>query len=224
MKAAGPDIDHGSCPLCSSAAAAPYCRDERRSFFRCAVCGLVFVPPSQLLSGVDEKKRYDLHRNSTGDAGYRAFLERMVTALLPDLPGESSGLDFGCGPEPVLAGLFEEAGHRVDLYDHFYRPDEVVFGRQYVFITATEVVEHLRDPRSELDRLWRCLRPGGSLGIMTRPAAPAGVFGRWHYKNDLTHIRFFSPATFAWLAGQWRATLEFPQEDIAVLRRERVPA
>jgi hypothetical protein len=54
---------------------------------------------------------------------------------------------------------------------------------------------------------------------MTRSVVPREDFPRWHYKNDLTHIRFYSPETFRWLAAKWGADLQFPAEDVALFRR-----
>ncbi len=208
-----------TCPLCSSGTLKHYCADRKRSFLRCNDCGLVFVPPSHFLSPEDEKKRYDLHRNSPDDDGYRLFLRRMFLHLQPRLVAGSSGLDFGSGAGQVLARMFRDAGHSMATYDRFYGHDSKALESPYDFITATEVVEHLREPCRELDMLWACLRPGGFLGIMTRPAVDAAVFSTWHYKNDPTHICFFSPETFRWLASKWGAGLEFPENDIILLEK-----
>ncbi|MDA8100371.1 MAG: class I SAM-dependent methyltransferase [Nitrospiraceae bacterium] len=197
-------------------------RDARREYLLCSACGLVFVPSRYFLSPEDEKKRYDLHRNSPDDRGYRRFLERLLHALHPRLAPASSGLDFGSGPEPLLAAVFREAGHAMTIYDPFYEPAPAALGRQYDFITASEVVEHLREPGRELDRLWNCLKPGGLLGIMTQPIVDRDAFPRWHYKNDLTHICFFSPGTFRLLAERWHAEIEFPEKDIAVFRKPKI--
>jgi len=107
------------------------------------------------------------------------------------------------------------------LFDYFYEHVPAAMGKQYDFITATEVVEHLREPGSELERLWTCLKPGGVLGIMTQPAVEQDAFSRWHYKNDLTHIRFFSRPTFRWLAVRWNAELTFPDSDIVLFHKKR---
>jgi methyltransferase family protein len=208
------------CPLCAEKDAREYCRSRERSFLRCDSCGLVFVPASQFLSPEHEKKRYDLHRNSPEDDGYRRFLRRIFVPLDACLAPGRAGLDFGCGPEPLLACMFREAGHSMTTYDSFYEPDPAVLEGMYDFITATEVLEHLREPRRELARLWSCLRPGGVLGIMTRPVVGQDEFAAWHYKNDRTHICFFSPETFRWLATKWGAGLEFPESDIALFRKK----
>jgi len=207
------------CPLCRSDEVRSYCRDRRRDYYRCPVCCLVFVPPWQFLSAEEEKKRYDLHRNSPEDPGYRRFLSRMFIPLQQWLATGSDGLDFGSGPEPMLSRMFEEEGHSMTLFDHFYEHAPAALERPYDFITATEVVEHLHHPNRELERLWACLKEGGWLGIMTSHAVPQEAFPRWHYKNDPTHVCFFSPQTFAWLALQWNAELTFADRDVVFFRK-----
>jgi SAM-dependent methyltransferase len=208
-----------ACPLCRSPVASDFHRDSRRDYRRCPACCLVFVPPGYRLPAPAEKAHYDLHRNSPEDQGYRLFLSRLFLPLQESLPPGSRGLDFGSGPGPTLSVMFTEAGHSVATYDKFYAPDSAVFSEQYDFITATEVVEHLSDPDRELARLWTCLRPGGWLGIMTKLALDLEAFASWHYKNDPTHICFFSRATFAWLAVRWQAELTFVGSDVVILRK-----
>jgi hypothetical protein len=185
----------------------------------CLCCGLVHVPPSQFLSVELEKRRYDLHQNGPDEVGYRAFLGRLVEAMVGFLAPGSIGLDFGSGPIPTLSRIFEQAGYSMTIFDTFYAPHRNVFDRQYDFITASEVVEHLREPRAELDRLWACLGSGGSLGIMTRLVIRREDFPRWCYKNDPTHIRFYSAKTFGWLAARWTAGLQFAARDVVIFRK-----
>ena len=91
--------------------------------------------------------------------------------------------------------------------------------QQYDFITASEVVEHLRQPRAELEKLWRQLNHNGVLGLMTKLVSDQAAFANWHYKNDRTHICFFSTTTFGWLAEQWNAMLDFFGKDVILLRK-----
>jgi len=215
------EIEKLACPLCGATAAGEFSADKRRNYLQCRVCCLVFVPASQCLSSEDEKKRYDLHQNSPDDAGYRRFLGRLFFPLHERLAPGSSGLDFGSGPAPTLSRMFEEAGHSMILFDPYYENVPAVLNRQYDFITVSEVVEHLREPGRELDRLWVCLKRGGWLRIMTRFIVDRAVFPRWHYKNDLTHISFFSRAVFTWLAAEWNADVTFPEEDVVLFRKNK---
>lgn len=208
-----------NCPLCHSHSVAAYSRDRRRAYLQCQECRLVFVEKRFHLSPQREKAEYDLHQNDPGDSDYRRFLNRLAEPLLLHLQPASCGLDFGCGPGPTLSVMLEEAGHRVALFDIFYAADPMVWQQDYDFITATEVVEHLADPCGELARLWRHLRRGGILAIMTKLVRSPEAFARWHYKNDPTHISFFSRHSFEWLANHWRAELKFIGDDVMLLRK-----
>lgn len=215
----GPGSGGSVCPLCGTAGSALFWRDRRRDYYRCACCRLVFVPPGQWLTAVEEKAEYDLHRNTPDDPAYRRFLARLFEPLQARLPAGSRGLDFGCGPGPALSVMFGEAGHSMVVFDCFYAPDRSVLQQRYDFITATEVVEHLHRPGEELRALWDRLRPGGVLGLMTKLVLDREAFSRWHYKNDPTHVCFFSRETFAWLAGELGAGLEIPGQDVILLSR-----
>ncbi len=171
------------------------------------------------MSPCDEKARYDLHQNSPDDPGYRRFLNRFVQPMNALLGPNSSGLDFGCGPGPTLYLLFEALGHQVTNYDPFYAADKSVFDSTYDFICLTEVIEHLHQPAQELERLWRCLKPLGVMGIMTKRVIDIDSFANWHYKNDKTHVSFFHEDTFWWLANHWKAELSITGKDMVIIRR-----
>ncbi|MFV8783081.1 class I SAM-dependent methyltransferase [Microbulbifer sp. SA54] len=212
--------DSTRCPLCRGAAQ-PYHQDKFRSYNQCAECALVFVPSDFWLSGDDEKAYYDLHENSESDAGYRKFLNRCAEPLLAVLPPHASGLDFGCGPAPLLAQMLSDAGHSVSVYDHFYCNDAATLEGQYDFVVSTEVVEHLTQPRVELERLWGLIKPGGLLALMTKLVISRERFANWHYIRDPTHIIFFSETTFRWLAAAFGAGLEFAAPDVVFLRKPK---
>jgi len=204
------------CRLCRRAEGQPF-HDERRRYYRCPNCGLVFADPAFHLDAERERGVYDQHRNSPDDPAYRHFLSRLFEAVCDRIEAGSVGLDFGSGPGPTLSVMFEEAGHQVSLFDPFYAPVPTVFDREYDFITASEVVEHLHWPGVELDRLWRCLVPGGVLGVMTKRVLDRARFSTWHYKNDPTHVCFFALQTFEWLADHWGADLEVAADDVVLL-------
>ena len=218
-KGVGLRLSTEACPLCLSAYSDFFHQDRQREYFRCRQCALVFVPPCRHLSKADEKSYYDLHQNSPLDVGYCTFLERLSLPLLQQLKPASQGLDFGSGPGPTLSLMLREAGHRVELYDPHYAPDNNVFSRQYDFITSTEVVEHMKAPGYELNRLWALLKPGGVLAIMTKRVIDQTAFVRWHYKNDPTHIVFFSSQTFHWLGKQWQVEPVFYSSDVVFFNK-----
>lgn len=216
-----------ACPLCQLADGRPFYYDTSKRnrqgagvhYARCPVCQLVFMLPHQFLSPDKEKAVYDFHENSPDDLHYRRFLNRLCAPMLALIPANSRGLDFGSGPGPTLSLLFVEAGHSMAIYDPFYAPEPQPLQERYTFITATEVVEHLHQPRFELERLWSCLQPDGLLGIMTKRVLDKTAFASWHYKNDPTHVCFFALETFEWLANHWGAELTVLAKDIVLFKK-----
>ncbi len=180
---------------------------------------MVFVPRIFHLTQSAEKTEYDLHRNSLNNLGYRRFLSRLFEPMRNLLPRNAIGLDFGSGPGPTLSVMFAEAGYSMRIYDPFYADDSSVWESDYNFITASEVVEHLRNPDVNLNRLWGQLKPNGVLGLMTKLVLDRDAFSKWHYKNDLTHVSFFSRETFEWLGEQWGVVPQFIGADVILFRK-----
>ncbi len=212
---------HLHCPLCHTQQTSHFHNSENRQYHHCHQCDLVFVPEVYFVSTQEEKAKYDHHQNSLQNEGYVAFLNRLLVPLESYLAPGAKGLDFGSGPGPTLHLLMRSRGYSMDIYCYFYAPDCSVFSKRYNFITATEVVEHLHKPREELQRLWEMLCPGGVLGIMT--AFRPEDFTNWYYKRDLTHIHFFTPKTFAWIAAFLEAKLHIPQSGVVILQKPKSP-
>jgi 2-polyprenyl-3-methyl-5-hydroxy-6-metoxy-1,4-benzoquinol methylase len=196
-----------------------YFEDKRRAYQQCQQCELVFVKPEQRLEAKEEKAHYDLHENDPNDAGYRRFLSRIADPLTDKISSNSQGLDFGCGPGPTLSIMLEEAGHTMELYDIYYHPETSVLEKTYDFMTATEVIEHLYHP----DKVWQqwlnLVKPKGWIGLMTKLVIDVDAFAGWHYKNDPTHVVFFSRQTFQFLAERDKLELEFFGSDVILLRK-----
>lgn len=207
-----------SCPLCHHTQIDAFYCDKRRDYLSCRDCNLVFVPEHQHLSAAEEKAIYDLHQNHTDDEGYRRFLSRLSTPLTERLAQGATGLDFGCGPASALSVMLQEQGFRMHEYDPLYANQPELLQNRYDFVTCTEVVEHFRNPHTDIHRLFSLLKNGGFLGIMTKRVIDANAFARWHYKNDLTHISFFSISTFKWLAHKYRCRVEFFSQDVAIFQ------
>ena len=208
------------CPLCCEISASPPILNLNRSFIPCATCGLVSVAAEFWYSAADELAHYALHQNSPTDKAYRNFLARLTLPLCGQLPKGSTGLDFGCGPGPTLGLMLEEQGYSVTNFDPNFYPVPDWDCRSYDFITATEVFEHLREPRTEIQRMWQCLAPGGLLAVMTALTDEVTNLSQWHYMRDPTHIIFWNRRSFGWLSNYLGAAeLTFPAPDVAFLRK-----
>lgn len=181
-----------------------------------------FLLPEQLPSPTVEQARYDEHNNDPHDERYRAFLHRLADPVLDRLGSDPRhGLDFGSGPEPVLAAIFRASGHIVACYDPFYAPDPAPLSgcERYDFITCCEVAEHLHDSAGEFERLAGLLRPGGILGIMTEFQTDDARFAEWYYREDRTHVVFFQAYTLMRLAERLGMRIEIPRRNVAILTR-----
>lgn len=207
-----------SCPLCNSQHIYAFHKDKRRDYYRCQPCALVFVDPLSLPDKSQELAEYQLHENTLEDDGYLAYLRRLFDCLAPHLRTDMSMLDYGSGPCPALAHLFQEAGFSMDCYDPFFGP-KAIEKDQYDIITATESIEHFHSPAKEWAHWMRLLKPGGWLGIMTKRVLDVQRFANWHYKNDPTHVSFFSVETFSWLAKTHNLNVIFPANDIVLMQK-----
>lgn len=206
------------CPLCSECFDV-HSFDEHRAALRCGRCRLVYVPASQLPSLELERAHYRLHNNDVNDAAYRKFLSRALDPVLRRVAPGSSGLDFGCGPGPALAAMLQEHGYHVQLYDPAFYPDQAPLRAAYDFITCTEVIEHCHDAAKVWKQLVQMLKPSGWLVVMTKRLVEGANFGSWHYARDPTHVRFYSEATFHWVAQRWQCQLHIEGDDVVALRK-----
>ncbi len=188
-------------------------------YWRCVHCMATFMDAAHLPDPAAERRRYELHENTPDDPGYRRFLAKIAAPLEKRLSPGLSGLDFGCGPSPVLAGMLAEAGHFMAVYDPFFFPDKRVFEFDYDFIVCTEVVEHFHDPFAEFGLLDRLLRPKGYLAIMTCFQNDDARFENWHYRRDMTHVVFYRERTFHVIAGQFGWHCEIPAKDLVLMQK-----
>ncbi|MCU7553629.1 class I SAM-dependent methyltransferase [Alteromonas sp. ASW11-19] len=207
------------CPLCQHIHTQHYHQDKRRHYFQCNRCELVFVHPDSLPSLKQETAEYQLHENASDDPGYRKFLSRVTTPLLDKLTPPARGLDFGCGPAPVLAEMLSDAGMTMSVYDPIFHAQPSVLSHHYDFITCTEAIEHFHNPARELRILTDCLTPAGILVIMTKRVISATRFAHWHYKNDPTHVAFYSTATFEFIAARYGFHATFVDKDVVLLQK-----
>ena len=200
------------CELCLELTRNQVYANKYRAFYHCLNCDLIFVPSEYHLNAEEEKKQYDFHQNSPNDLGYRQFLTGVVTPLLDHIKPGMKGLDFGSGPGPTLHFLFNEAGFEMALFDPFYANNSEHLKQQYDFVTCTEVVEHFSTPCLSWQQLSRLVRGEGYLAIMTLFHHGIEFFSDWWYKNDLTHVAFYSSRTMQWIARQLNLQLVYNDE------------
>lgn len=167
---------------------------ELSCYERCPGCGYIQLLEDYLPSPLNERSRYLLHRNDPEDSGYRNWLSAFAdSALAPYAKAGCEVLDFGSGPNSALRGILEERAYGYTPYDPFFEPCEAWRKRSWPAIVVHEVAEHLRFPGAVLSELAGLLEPHGILALRTRfPPDSPDAFLAWHYRQDSTHIGFFS--------------------------------
>lgn len=156
------------------------------------------MPGQYHLSPQDEIARYRLHNNTILNDGYVRTFQDKVGLIKKYCTDIKLVLDYGCGPEPVLAELLTRHGFECDFYDPNFFPESP--HKSYDLVISTEVFEHLRDIQAEIIKIKAILKHSGFLAVMTSFHDTIKNIENWWYLSDPTHICFFSRHTFDWLA------------------------
>jgi SAM-dependent methyltransferase len=188
------------CPLCFSETSLFWLDDKSDiTYLKCNSCFSIFKEQSSYLNPNLEEQRYKLHQNDIYDTAYQNFVSPITDAVQKDFDKGSLGLDYGCGPGPVISYVLENKGYRVKLYDPFFYPNEESFDFSYHFISCCEVMEHFFKPQEEFKKLRSLLLEGGKLYCKTNfitNSFSVDDFSQWYYKDDPTHVFFYSTKAF----------------------------
>lgn len=186
-----------SCPLCLESTTRQL--ESSVQFYKCDHCTTVFRGRQHLLSGDAEMERYLQHNNDVTDTRYQQFVSPIVDKVQLLFPSPVKGLDFGAGTGPVIAKLLGDKGYEIALWDPFFHPDPVVLETKYPLIVCCEVIEHFHTPVAEFQLMKNLLLAGGKLICMTDPFPGDQAFESWHYKEDPTHVIFYSEENLQWI-------------------------
>lgn len=184
-------------------------------YYKCLNCFLVFKDPNFWPDLGQEKELYDFHNNNIEDQGYRDFLSRLVSPILENISPEMNGLDFGCGPSKGIESILDKKGIKIESYDPLYFSNEDLMVKNYDFITCSEVAEHFHAPYDEFKKLRSILNEKGILGIMTQWVP--NDFKNWWYHRDITHVSFYTPKTFEWIAQEFDMNYKFYSNCVTLL-------
>ncbi len=211
-----------SCPLCSSdnnKIVYEEMRNFKRTFLKCNECSFVFVNPQHLLEPNIEKSRYEMHRNDIRDDGYVAFLNQLIVPMLKLVSKEHTGLDYGCGPYPMMAEIMREQNCSVAVYDPFFANDKSVLEKQYDYLTCCEVVEHFHNPQQEFEKLLSLVKEDGLIGIRTCILYDHINFQGWHYKEDETHVSYYTPGSIEWIEWRFGLVKVIEEKNVIIWRK-----
>ena len=217
-----------SCPACRESSIVPHLVLGDYRLGRCTRCGLVinrtFYEDPQFRSALFQPDYYDSnvafeHRQDRFSADPSLPLYAKFMALIEQSVPPGRVLDVGCAfgnflklaqdrrwsPEGVeLSGYSSAAARRTWGFDVFNGDLEEFPGRSESFdlVTFWDVIEHVPEPRRNLEKARHLLRRGGYVLLSTDNAAgliPAlgsafyhATFGLWRYPARKFFIRFNS--------------------------------
>lgn len=209
------------CPLCLNAVDETFTDSLDIKIWICNHCELIFKDPGSRPSHDEERARYLVHQNNNGNQGYINFLKKAVNPAIDFIEPGSEGLDFGCGPNPVLSEIVKEAGFACLNYDPIFFPEFP--DERMDFIFATECFEHFFNPMREMNLMTALLRPGGFLIIMTQQWKDKEQLADWWYMRDKTHVAFYHQKTFDYICEQFGYTIQFDDgEKVLILQKDVV--
>lgn len=209
------------CPLCFQGVHQQLRGPLNIELYHCDNCELIFKNKEDRPSQTEETERYLEHNNDESSKGYVDFLKKAVQPALNFMEAGMEGLDFGCGPNPVLSQIVNEAGFSCANYDPLFFPE--LPDERMDFIFATECFEHFFHPNKEMRLITALLRPGGILTIMTNRWRELEKVADWWYVRDKTHVVFYHQKSFEYLCKTFGYSVLFDDgESVLVLQKEVV--
>ncbi len=192
------------CKICQGPTEAFFDTYMKCETYHCHECEFIFKEEAAIISNEKELKVYEQHNNTEENLGYVAmFQDFMEKTFLPYKKEIHTVLDFGSGPNPVLANIMTHQGFQVDHYDKFFAPEKVYVDKKYDLITSTEVIEHISEVQETMALFSEHLQEGGYLALMTQfHPNEKEAYLKWWYRRDPTHISFFRPHALQTLAQQ----------------------
>ena len=209
------------CSVCGSNEIRPFMLVGDKYYWTCNVCKARILSCKHWLSKKEEFKYYQTHENISSDPAYQKFAAQLALPILDKLIPNSSGLDFGCGPDSALSAILRQHGHNMTVYDPFFSPDKNSLKKTYDFIVCSEAAEHFHQPAKEFKKFNRLLNENGWIGIMTNFQTENARFKNWHYRRDPTHVVFYRKETFEVIGKQFRWTAYFPSRNVVIFKKTR---
>ncbi len=212
-----------ACAVCGSDRFVPFLEKDGYRIVRCAACAFLFVyppPDSATLHALYTDPAYFRSEGPFGYADYaalRAFWEtqaRERLLVIERYVARGTLLDVGCA-SGIFLRVAQERGWKVSGIEIapeaaceaerltgcriVSSPEPLLReGRTFDVITLWEYLEHVPDPRAELQRLSRLLRPEGLLALST-PNAGQRLAQRapalWKEFKPPEHLSFFTAET-----------------------------
>lgn len=199
-----------ACAACGSNDAESLGEKNDLEILSCRRCSTVYTPYSPWFTSELWYETYYRDQNLEPPAFVQTRLEEIVGQFAP-YRQTNRLLDIGCGAGNLLLAA-QKAGWDAQGLDvapnavrhvrelgfeafHGELRDAQLPSEHFDVITAAELLEHLPDPRAELQEIMRLLRPGGIFWTTTPHARglAARVLGlKWRCISPPEHLQLFS--------------------------------
>lgn len=188
--------------------------------YRCLDCHVIFKSENIHLKSAEEEQRYQFHENDANNKDYFDFLIKLLRPIESELSKIKTHLDFGSGKSSVYQKFFLERNCESLCYDLFFFPDKKTLTRQYDLVTCSEVVEHFNHPACDWETLISTVKVNGILAIMTNFYLEENDYQKWWYKNDPTHVIFYTLKSLELIEVKYSLKLQYcDQKSIAIFRK-----
>jgi 2-polyprenyl-3-methyl-5-hydroxy-6-metoxy-1,4-benzoquinol methylase len=174
---------------------------NNKLYYYCKKCNFIYLQKSFIVNNVIEKNRYLMHNNNN-NTGYEEMFNKFINKnIINNIPKGKKILDYGCGFNPLLSKILIKKGYNVDFYDKYFFKKKIYLANKYDLITVTEVIEHLYNPLKYFELFNKLLNNESIIAGMTlfHPDNKE-LFLKWWYKNDITHISFYTEKTIEYIA------------------------
>lgn len=176
---------------------------KKDTYYKCKVCKGVYADEGNKPNLEAEKERYELHDDDSDNQGYRNFVAPIISAIADNFRENDKGLDFGAGTSAIIATILKEQHYNIKNYDPFFHVYPQLLEEKYDYISSCEVIEHFYNPYKEFKLLKNLLKENAKLYLMTELYSEEINFSSWYYKNDSTHVFFYSHETFEWIKKEF---------------------
>lgn len=206
-----------NCPLCDEKDTIFKVQNVSRPILECKSCSLLFVHPDYFISEEQEKERYSFHQN-VRDEGYVKFLHKVIDPCLKFIEKNQNGLNYGCGSNDVLSEELIELGYQCESFDPFFKKQELK--KEYDFIFSTEVFEHFKDTKKEIEKVLSILKVDGVLALTTYQWDSTLDLKNWWYLRDSTHVCAYHKETFQFLAKKYNLEILYTDDKSVMILKK----
>jgi 2-polyprenyl-3-methyl-5-hydroxy-6-metoxy-1,4-benzoquinol methylase len=194
-------------------------------FCKCPVCALIFT--NETADNAAAEKHYKSQWNNTDANFWKQQVEGLLGVIQRYRMPVGRVLDFGSGSGEITKEFQRRDIDATPLEPmvHGYLKDQN-YPHKFDVVVGVEVIEHLPNLSQELKEIDRFLADDGIMlftTILTNSfidsANAVDVFKGWWYKDDPTHVSFFSNKSIFKLAEIERYSADIYGDQLFVLKR-----